>query len=311
MLSNTKTITNIFRHKFSNNSAIVHFQAYLSTTTKPQTKSPPLVLLSHNHDAKTSTITLNAPETLNALTVAMGHQFQSTIQTLTNQIQTSAIQTNCLILTGSGKAFSSGGDLKWLKSLRNEPHHVNAERMYNFYKSFLCVRTLPIPVIAAVNGPAVGAGACLALSADVTILSPDAKVGFPFSTLGIHAGMGGSHFLPLRMGRNHRCNEILLRGEILTSGEAVALGVAGRVVEDGCVLEEAERVARDMSLGASSLAVRGMIRTLRTREDEGLEVALRREADQQAFCYGRNDWGEGIDAVLERRRGNFGDFYER
>ena len=192
--------------------------------------------------------------------------------------------------------------------------------MLQFYKSFLCVRDLHVPVITAIDGYAVGAGACLAIATDVRIMAHDAKIGFNFVKLGIHAGMGGSHFLPLAVGEG-KAMEILLMGQMLDGVEAERLGVVQRVVHVDRtgggdlvgeeVLNEARKVAKRIAK-MHPLAVRTMVQTMRLRENSigmGLESTLRREAFAQALCYAKEDWGEGLDAVTERRQPSFDDYH--
>ena len=141
---------------------------------------------------KILTITLNSPKTYNALTESMGKSFKNlihnTIIPALNE-EEGQLKANVILLTGAGNAFSAGGDLDWLRNLRHNPVHINSSKMYNFYRSFLCIRELPIPVISVLNGPAIGAGACLAIASDMIISSKKkCKIGFTFSKLGIHSG---------------------------------------------------------------------------------------------------------------------------
>jgi len=269
----------------------------------------------------------------------MGRQFQSTIQAINNSISSNEININSIILHGANSTFSAGGDINWLKDLSKNPVHVNTDIMLQFYKSFLCVRELHVPVISAIEGYAVGAGACLAIATDVRIMAHDAKIGFNFVKLGIHAGMGGSHFLPLAVGEG-KAMEILLMGKMIDGVEAERLGVVQKVVHidrtgdavdgDGDsngtgtgngngtgnkngeeVLDEARKVAKRIGK-MHPLAVRSMVQTMRLREDSmgmGLESALRREAYAQALCYAREDWGEGLDAVTQKRQPSFDDYH--
>eukprot|EP00591_Stephanopyxis_turris_P006259 CAMPEP_0195528420 /NCGR_PEP_ID=MMETSP0794_2-20130614/30537_1 /TAXON_ID=515487 /ORGANISM="Stephanopyxis turris, Strain CCMP 815" /LENGTH=240 /DNA_ID=CAMNT_0040659549 /DNA_START=199 /DNA_END=921 /DNA_ORIENTATION=+ len=240
----------------------------------------------------------------------MGHQFQDLIQTLRTQLHDGTIHANAAIITGSGVAFSSGGDLSWLRSRKTTPAYINADGMREFYNSFLCIRRLQIPVVAAINGPAMGAGACLALATDLRVVHENAKVGFPFSTLGIHAGMGASFFLPKTIGRS-MATEVMLTGRTFSGREAKEVGLVNRVVEGGddSVMEEAKRLAEEI-VRQNPLSVRTMVESIRIQENEGLEAALRREADVQAMCYACDDWGEGLDAAKEKKRPEFPDYHE-
>ena len=105
------------------------------------------------------------------------------------------------ILTGAGRAFSAGGDLDWLMARHRDTPENNVAVMTEFYKRFLVLRRLPVPVIAAINGPAIGAGLCLAVGgADLRVASTGAKLGVTFTKLGLHPGMAATFFLPQLVG---------------------------------------------------------------------------------------------------------------
>ena len=188
----------------------------------------------------------------------------------------------------------------------------NAPIMRRFYQRFLSVRSLPVPVIAAINGPAVGAGLCFALACDVRVAAADTKLGLTFVGLGLHPGMGASHFLPSIVGPQVAA-QMMLTGELISGSQAADRGLVAEAVpaaaaasegeseggEDECaVLAAAMSMATRMA-GAGPVAVRTCVRTLRNRQDNeglGLEAALWREADAQAQCYASPDLLEGVNA---------------
>ena len=238
----------------------------------------------------------------------MGRVFQALVRQLESDIRNGTHNVNAIVLTGAGTdAFSAGGNFDWLRSLKDLPVHVNADTMLSFYKSFLSIRKLPVPVVAAIQGPAIGAGAGLALACDLRVTSPGPRrLGFTFSRLGIHSGMGVSHLLPTSMGGSSAIlNEILLTGKSLTGEEAFRYGLVNRLADN--VKEEAYKLAEEVAR-QNPLAIRSMTQTLRQRQDEGLEACLQREAYAQALCYHRDDWGEGLDAVLDKRNPDFADY---
>lgn len=176
--------------------------------------------------------------------------------------------------------------------------------MRDFYAKFLCVRQLPVPTIAAINGHAIGAGFALACACDLRITTPAAKLGVTFVGLGLPPGMGSSHWLPSLLGPQ-RGAEMLLTGEVIGGDEAVARGLALSAsespIDDAAAL--AGRIAKQ-----APLAVRAATRAVRLAQDQeggGLEAALRREADVQASVYGSADLKEGVMALKERRRPEF------
>lgn len=263
--------------------------------------------------SKIGTITLNSPKTFNALTVEMGQDFQTLVNDIKQELSDGSVHVNAIVLTGAGDdAFSAGGNVEWLRGLKDKPVYENADAMMSFYQSFLCIRECPLPVIAALQGPAVGAGACLAIACDLRVSSRIPRcLGFTFSRLGIHSGMGGSHLLMRALGGpSAKVNEILLTGKTLSGEEAFDLGLLNRLAaEPGQVKMEARRLAEEVAR-QNPLSVRSMIQTLRTQQDDGLQAALQREAYAQALCYNRKDWGEGLDAVIEKRDPVFDNYFD-
>jgi enoyl-CoA hydratase len=256
------------------------------------------------------TLTLQSESTLNALTVEMGREFQSLVSTVAHDITTGQQQVDAVVLVGAGDtAFSAGGDLSWLRSLRENTVHANADLMLQFYKSFLCIRSIPVPVIAALHGPAMGAGAGLALACDLRTAAPHPKLlGLHFSRLGIHTGMGSSHYLPQVLAAGSgMVNEILLMGRILSGDECYRLGLVNRLADDA--KQAATDLAVAIALDPHPVAVRTLVQTLRQQQDQGLEQALQREAMAQAICYSRADWGEGIEAIAAKRSPSFDPYH--
>lgn len=283
----------------------------LATTEKRllSTKSSGLVGWKLDEATNIGTITLQSPKTFNALTVEVGHEFSALCRQLTYDLTHGGIDCAAIVLEGEGNdAFSAGGNLDWLRSLRMNSVHQNADLMLNFYHSFLCIRQVPIPVIAALQGPAMGAGAGLALACDMrTAADKKGILGFNFSKLGIHAGMGGSHLLKQALGGPSAVlNEILLTGKVLSGNECFDLGLVNRLSDDAKAdaYELAAEIAKQ-----HPVAVRTMLQTVRFAQDEGLELALQREAFAQATCYNRSDWGEGVNAVAAKREPKFDPYH--
>lgn len=287
------------------------FQSLAERRHASTSSASSLVQFSHDDNSKIGTITLNSPSSHNALTVEMASEFKSTVQQVKSMITKNDINVQIVILKGAGSNFSAGGDLKWLKALKNNPVHINSDIMYDFYTSYLCIRDIPVPIIASIDGYAIGAGACLALATDLRVMSSTAKIGFNFVKLGIHPGMGGSHYLPIVAGEA-KAKEIMLIGDTMTAEEAKEAGIANRTSTQTGQKFAAE--VEDLATQISShhpLALRSMVRTLRMREDAmhgGLEAALRREAYAQSLCFAKSDWGEGLDAAVERRQPSFDDY---
>jgi len=251
-------------------------------------------------EGRVAVVRLNRPDKLNAMTTELGDAFAEAVQTLNSEAET----LGAVVVTGAGKAFSAGGDLQFLRDRHVDQPSRNAPIMRTFYQRFLCVRSLPVPVIAAINGPAIGAGLCFALACDVRIAAPKAKMGLTFTALGLHPGMGATHFLPSIVGPQV-ASELLLTGKVIQGDEAARCGLIARTAEDP--LQAAVESASAMA-SAGPVAVRTTVRSLRMRQDVGLEQALQREADAQAQCYASKDYAEGVEAVAEKRAPKFSQF---
>ena len=157
-------------------------------------------------------LTLNDPARLNALTFDMGAALQHAIDTIDYS------KTNAVVVTGAGKAFSAGGDLAFLNRRAEDSGSSNAVVMRRFYQAYLRIRELPVPVLAAINGPAIGAGLCFALAADMRVAGKSAKLGVTFVGLGLHPGMGATHFLPRLVGAQIASRLILTGARISLHG---------------------------------------------------------------------------------------------
>ena len=256
-------------------------------------------------DGRVAIITLNDPKRLNALNADMGDEFVNIIKELSEGVESDNL--GAVVLTGTGRAFSAGGDLGFLQDRSNDTPSRNAVIMRRFYERFLYVRKLPVPVVAAINGPAIGAGLALACACDVRIASKDAKMGITFVGLGLHPGMGSTHFLPRLIG-NQMASQLMLTGQVIDGVEAHRIGLVSEIKEtsEECV-KRAIELAQQMST-AAPLAVRTCVRTLRLTQDEGLERSLWREADAQAQVWNSADMTEGLAGLVEKRKPTFQDY---
>ncbi|KNE69564.1 hypothetical protein AMAG_14124 [Allomyces macrogynus ATCC 38327] len=236
-------------------------------------------------------VKFNRPKSLNALTHAMGLEFSQTMKDLAKDKTIRA-----MILSGEGRAFSAGGDLDFLDARAEASPVANTEVMREFYSLFLSVRSVPFPTIAAINGPAIGAGFCLALACDLRLATADAKVGLNFVKLGIPAGMGAQTTVEMLAGPQVAAR-LLLTGDILTGAEAQQLGlVLATHATPADLADHATALARSMA-SASPVAVRLTTQSLRLRINEALERGLKREADTQAIAYASKDFKVGMKAI--------------
>src|SRR5918994_1475399 len=168
-------------------------------------------------------LTLNLPQRRNAMTVEMTDAWRSALATLAADRDVHAV-----VVTGAGSAFCAGGDLR--------------DRMLPFYRTWLAIRDLDVPTIAAVNGPAVGAGAALAFACDLRYAGTGAPFSVPFTGLGIHAGMATTWLLPEVAGLAV-ARELLLTGRAVSGEEAVRLGLVNRLFPASDLRHEVQEIA--------------------------------------------------------------------
>ena len=242
--------------------------------------------------------TLNLPEVRNAMTTALTAAWESVMAAISADRSVRA-----LVVTGTGPAFCSGADLSWLdqgSADENTPDRLR-EKMLPFYRAWLAPRSLSVPVIAAVNGPAVGAGLCLALSCDLRYAAPAATFSAPFIELGTHGGMAASWLLPEAVGLP-RAREMLYTGRVVGAAEALEWGLVSGVAED--VVSRAVEVAAGIA-AAAPIAVRLTKAGLAQTAGNGFETALQWEALAQPVTMSTDDIHEGIRARRERRSPTF------
>ncbi len=250
--------------------------------------------------AGVAVVVLDDPDRRNAMTVDMGDALRATTRELAGEDELRAV-----VLTGEPPAFSAGGDLAMLEDYarRTRDEGFDAtEPMRDFYSRFLSVMDLPVPVIAAINGHAVGAGLCVALGCDLRIVADEAKVGLNFSRLGLHPGMGGSWLLPQILG-TQRAAELLYTGRLVSGHQAASWGLALESAPAEEVRSKATALADEIA-EAAPLVVRQLKQTL-TDPAATLDAALLREAGCQAVNYGTEDLREGLAAGRDRRSPTF------
>ena len=262
-------------------------------------------LIQVERDGDVAVVTFNDPDRLNAMTEPMGRAFSERTRQLADDASLRAV-----VLTGAGRAFSAGGDLDWIEARADAAHAdpggdraAVGDRMRGFYELFLSVRELPCPSIAALNGHAIGAGLCVALACDMRLASRQAKLGFNFSLLGLHPGMGATWMLPRLVGPAHAA-ELLYSGRSLDAEEAARIGLVNRALEPGAVLPAARELAASIAR-AAPLANRGIKRALARSAGATLPEQLDFEASEQAICFESEDVREGLAAVRQRRNPRF------
>ena len=239
-------------------------------------------------------LSLNQPNTLNAMSMIMADEFYQAIGRIRNDPN-----VRVLIVAGAGSSFCSGGDLNGVTSMLSSPPVEARQKLENMYKSFLSVRSLEIPTIAALKGYTLGAGLCLAVACDMRIASKDSKLAMSFTKIGINPGMGGTYLLPRLVGIG-KALELCLAGDIIDSSEALKIGLLNYVVEPeqlmGFTLDFAGRIAANPAITTALIK-----KAIYQNQDKDLESALTLEALFQVTCSSTEDTREAIAAKKEKR----------
>lgn len=240
-------------------------------------------------------VRLNLPDRRNAMTDELTQAWRQAMAELRTDRDLRVV-----VVTGEGKAFCAGGELTWLEESGSMTPDRLRTRMLSFYRTWLGIRSLDVVSIAALNGPAVGAGLAMALACDLRYATPEAGLSMPFTTLGIHPGMASTFLLPEVVGLPV-AREMFLTGRVLRGPDALAVGLVNQ-------LFPAESLRAEVLNIAATIATRAPIATRLTRQalaDGGqpsFEAALNWEAIAQPLTMGTEDLAEGIAAAKERRR---------
>ena len=253
-------------------------------------------------DGFVATITIDRPETRNALSD------DDVIDALIAAVEEVDADPDLrvAILTGAGSCFSSGGNLK--KMLEDDMAGMPPPRTRQFYRRGIqriprAFEALEIPLVAAVNGPAIGAGCDLACMCDIRIAAESARFAESFVKIGIVPGDGGA-FLLQRVVGHARAAEMALTGDTLTAAEALAIGLVSRVVPDDELLAAAREIA-DRIAANPPVAVRMTKRLLREARLGTLDGILDHSASLQAVAHTTRDHAEAVAAFAERRAPRF------
>lgn len=239
-------------------------------------------------------LVLDDPARRNAMSAAMTASWERAIDGLVGDKTVRVV-----VVRGEGSAFCAGGDLGWLVGEPDASVDSLRDRMLPFYRSWLSVRRLEVPTIAALNGPAIGAGLAVGLACDLRYSARGARLGVPFVGLGLHPGMATTHLLPDVVGPAH-ARDLLLTGRLVADEEALALGLVSRVFEAEGFVDDVLAVARQVA-GTAPVASRLTTLALRAGHAD-VETALQWEALAQPVTLATADVHEGIAAAQERRR---------
>ncbi|MES2272290.1 MAG: crotonase/enoyl-CoA hydratase family protein [Pseudomonadota bacterium] len=249
------------------------------------------------------TLTLNRPEMRNPVSD------KAVLDALCKAVEEADADIACrvIIITGAGTAFSSGGDVSTMRlgGGLNDVRPTVTRRNYRYGIQRLprLFEAIEVPVIAAVNGPAVGAGCDLACMCDVRIASDKARFAESFVKLGIVPGDGGAWLLPRVVGWS-KASEMAFTGDMIDAADALACGLVSKVVPAADLMDEARALAVRIAANPPH-AVRMAKRLIRESRLSSLSTILEASAAAQALCHTTKDHAEAVDAFLEKRPPRF------
>ncbi len=242
------------------------------------------------------TITINRPDKLNALN-------KKTIDELSQAFSTADKDASIkvIIITGSGqKAFVAGADISEFASFSVEQGKALSAEGHK--KLFDLVQNLNTPVIAAVNGFALGGGLELAMSCHIRVASDNAKMGLPEVSLGVIPGYGGTQRLAQLVGKG-KAMEMIMTADMISANDALSWGLVNHVVTQEELLAKCNEIANKI-LSKSSVAIASAIRAVNANYTDGVN-GYAVEIDEFGKCFGTEDFKEGTSAFLEKRKANF------
>ena len=250
-----------------------------------------------------TTLTLNRPDTMNPLGAdGDGDAFAAACDAINADAE-----IRCVILTGAGRAFSAGGDIKAMQDKTGNfgGNTVSVANGYrdNIHKVLRALYGLRVPLIAAVNGPAIGLGCDLACLADIRIASERAKFGVTFLKLGIIPGDGGTWILPRVIGEA-RAAELFYTGDVIDAATACDWGLVSRVVESDALMGAAQALAAKIA-AMPPHALRQTKNLLRQGRSITYDTALELAANTQALMHHTEDHAEGVTALIAKRAPRF------
>lgn len=258
-----------------------------------------MAFLTIERDGGILTATMNQPETRNALT---GNTAVQEFVQLCDTVRKDA-SVKVLILTGAGPIFSSGGNVKDMQRFFDDaltPDLIREEYRQGIQQIPNALYQLDVPVICAVNGPAIGAGLDLTCMCDIRIAGESARFAESFVKLGIIPGDGGAWFLPRTVGFS-KAAEMAFTGDQIDAKEALACGLVSRVVPDAELMDAARELARRIAVNPPH-ALRMGKRLLREGQRSDLRTLLDMSASMQALSHLTDDHREAVTAFVEKRK---------
>lgn len=247
-----------------------------------------------------ATIQMNRPDALNALSLQLGKDLGAAVR------QAVSDEARAVILTGSGRAFCSGGDLREMKAMGETDGNIEAflnAPLKALHEVILLIRQTPIPFIAAVNGVCAGAGTNFALACDLVLAADNASFNEAFVRIGLSPDCGGTFFLPRAVGEKIAA-EFFMTGATVTAQRAAAIGMINAVFPAADLLSEAANLAAKLAAGPTG-SIGRIKRLLNATSANDLTEQLALEASCQIESGRSKDFTEGVAAFFEKRTPNF------
>ena len=252
-----------------------------------------MALLQYAVIGQVGLITINRPEALNAINRALLNELNEILDAV--DLET----TRCLVITGAGeKAFVAGADIAEMCCMNESEARIFSETGNALFRK---IETFPVPIIAAINGYALGGGNELALSCDIRICSENAVFGQPEADLGITPGFGGTQRLARVIGSTSKAKELLFTCRNIKAEEALQIGLVSTVYPQVDLLAEAVKMA-DRIAGHAPIAIRNIKKAVNEGLDMPIEDAIKHEVNLFGNCFTTEDQKEGMQAFLERRK---------
>ncbi|HEX7240733.1 MAG TPA: enoyl-CoA hydratase-related protein [Longimicrobiaceae bacterium] len=263
--------------------------------TEPFAAAPVLLRL----EGGVAWITLNRPDRLNAFAGTMRDELHDAVAAAAD-----APGTRVIVVTGAGRGFCTGADVEVMSDLLARGDSATFEGYVEAGARVVRrIRSVPCPVIAAVNGPAAGAGASLAVACDLRVASERASIGFTFNRIGLHPDWGATYFLPRLVGAG-RAAELVFSARMVEAREAERIGLFERVFAEEAFDAEVRKLAEEYA-AKPPLALAAAKRNLERSFGSGLDAMMEAEGEAQLRCFGSADAREGIAAFHEKRRAAF------
>jgi 2-(1,2-epoxy-1,2-dihydrophenyl)acetyl-CoA isomerase len=254
----------------------------------------------YERDENAAIITFNRPDALNALSLQLTKDLRGAVERAISE------KARAVVLTGAGRAFCSGGDLREMQSMWQREGRIEAfleEPLKALHNVILLMRETPIPFVAAVNGVCAGAGTNFALACDIVFAAENASFNEAFVRIGLSPDCGGSFFLPRAVGEKLAA-EIFMTGETIPAEKALAIGMINRVVTADNLMNEAMAMAKRLALAPTG-SIGRIKQMLNASFSNDLSQQLELEHVNQIESGKSNDFKEGVTAFFEKRQPQF------